>query len=1203
MTTNEAISVYTNSELSSAINKLSQAGGGTILVHNSEEAYSVQKYMAGSAEGVIRIVAADPEDPPQFDLVKLVSSQNISFEGLKFDSSADVEGYQTDLTILKSDGISFINNTFASYSNGLNDGLGTNLVGHSLALFRDSDDLTFSGNTVTGFHQGITVINATGSEIASNDFTKLTADAVRLSGVQDTLIEGNSFYDFYGSVGAANHDDMIQVWSAPYNTQNTENLTIRDNYFNSGDGAATQTIFIKNEVYSQTGVAYENIVIEGNVIYNGHSHGITIYDTVGVQVSDNTLLQNSDSLMYATANSTGSNSAPTINLYGVTDGVVTGNLTTLIRADGHVVTDNILINYDNPAAANYIGNHLVNWTGQGDVDLRDLRFTPDSEWNGLYGAEATQGGQQSGDLTAVISQQVTPGDVSLISYDAGYSYGPDGALDPTGTTYNWTFSDGVVMQGRIVTRDYAEAGEYSVELTVSDGGTSASILRTTEVADTNLLKIDFEGGIADVSSHGAKIWVEGAEGTAEGQSGVGFHLDGTNEVHVDRGESHLKNLMNFSLSLSLARDVGGAAGTFLHIHSGLNVKITDDGAVYVGMSTSDGSFSAATEAGLVSDADWHRISISYDGMTGGGLQVYVDGVLQAETTEASGALKSGGGWDLVFGHTWGNSLQGRLDGISLIAEPMDSDEAELDYLVSIGEASEPEPTPEPSPELSLEPAPEPGPTPEPEPTPELDFSEVDMPASTGGGAEGIVLDTPDTSKNTLSTLLKLDFDTDFADRSLYESELRSSGREGLNGAGGYHLSRWNDLIIDGSNGQLQGLGDFTIALDLKRDVGGAVGTFLHQHGTLNAKITSDGRLDVKIATTNGSFQAQSEKGLLSDSDWHRLAISYDSKGGLKLFADGVLVAENTSANGSLNSTGNYDLVLGQTWSYSLQGTVDDLLIVEGAATEADAAQDNAAALAGQESPLQHIAGGSLPEPLQPVSEEPHIDLTPKELTQATLLKFDFDTEASDQSLFQTGAWVEGASGVAEGRHGGGFHLDGQNEFHIDNAAKQIQDLASFTFGMSLQRDLGGEAGTFLHMHAELNAEILADGTVSFRMTTSEGSYAVTSDAREISDADWHRLVVSYDGETGGGLHLYVDGELVGSNTEASGTLNRAGAQDLVLGHAWSDSLQGTIDDFIVVDHAVSAYAVVTDNLASTYDGGFDLILPDASLMWQSDALF
>ncbi|MHC0055791.1 right-handed parallel beta-helix repeat-containing protein, partial [Actibacterium sp. D379-3] len=75
---------------------------------------------------------------------------------------------------------------------------------------------------------------------------------------------------------------------------------------NSGAGNLTQSIFMRNELVD-TGQAgeemyYRNVVIEDNVIVNGHLHGITVGEAAGLTVSGNTLLRNPNAAQGAERN-------------------------------------------------------------------------------------------------------------------------------------------------------------------------------------------------------------------------------------------------------------------------------------------------------------------------------------------------------------------------------------------------------------------------------------------------------------------------------------------------------------------------------------------------------------------------------------------------------------------------------------------------------------------------------------------------------------------------------------------------------------------------------------------------------------------------------------------------------------------------------------------------------------------------------------
>ncbi|PYE82237.1 LamG-like jellyroll fold domain-containing protein [Pseudoroseicyclus aestuarii] len=1091
-----SITVHDSAELSEALKVLSAGTGGTIRVANAGEAYNLVSYRGGQAGDGIRIVAEDPGNPPVFEQVKLVQSQNISFENLLFDSS-EVEVNGKVLEVLKSSGISFSGNRFVSGTDEFYTGrtnASSDFVGQGLGYVRDSSGIVFDDNEVSNFHQGLAVIDSTGLSISGNSFSKMSGDGLRLSGIQDTLIEANLFENFYGSTHSANHDDMIQVWSAPYNTLNTENLTIRGNLFNSSGGAATQTIFIKNEMMKDTGTAYKNITIEDNTIYNGHVHGVTVYDTDGVQVHDNTLLWDSDAGMRQSADSDAKSSAPRIQLYDVANASVSGNIADQILAEGVRLGDNAVISYSASSGDRYVGSNFVNALASGQLDLRDLTLLSDSGLIG-YGSSVTQPGSK-GELTAVMRATTSGSEVTYTSL----SHDADGLLASGQARCEWIFEDGVVLRGSEVTRTFAKAGEYDVTLVVMTNEGSRSITRKTHVEPNILLDIDFDGGVVDDSIYASKLDTQGAHTAVDGVTGEGFHLDGDTKVKVDRFNDQLQSMETFTIDLSLKRDEGGEAGTFLHMYKSLGASITADGALKFTMTPEGKHYSVSTRDGLVSDSDWHRITVSYDGTEGGeGLKLYVDGRLEAEL-EASGVLDGNSKQHLVIGNSWNDSLQGTVDDLTIRREANGvPDDSANDTDIGLPPLEHGEGT-------HVD-----GPLPRPEPEPEA----------------------PDPDADAM--LLALGFDDGILDASPYESKMKVQGEaaliEGLAGEG-LHLDGETKVKADRFNDQLQSMETFIIDLSLKRDEGGEAGTFLHMHKSLRAQITEDGALKFTMTPEDRHYSVSTRDGLVSDSDWHRITVSYDGREGgegLKLYVDGRLEAE-LEASGVLDGNNEQHLVIGNSWNDSLQGTVDELKI-SGTPPGAEADEEQAD---------------------QPQSDDPSL-----------LLDIDFDDGVADSSLYASALVPDMVGAGAEGRSGEGFHLDGGTKVKVDRFNDQLQSMETFTIDLSLKRDEGGEAGTFLHMHKSLRAQITEDGALKFTMTPEDKHYSVSTRDGLVSDSDWHRITVSYDGREGGeGLKLYVDGRLE-AELEASGVLDGNNEQHLVIGNSWHESLQGTVDDLTV----------------------------------------
>ena len=90
---------------------------------------------------------------------------------------------------------------------------------------------------------------------------------------------------------------MIQFWTNGTTSPST-NITISENFLDSGNGEWTQSIFMRNEAVDSQGAGtemfYQNVLIENNVIYNAHTHGITVGEADGLIIRNNTILQNYD---------------------------------------------------------------------------------------------------------------------------------------------------------------------------------------------------------------------------------------------------------------------------------------------------------------------------------------------------------------------------------------------------------------------------------------------------------------------------------------------------------------------------------------------------------------------------------------------------------------------------------------------------------------------------------------------------------------------------------------------------------------------------------------------------------------------------------------------------------------------------------------------------------------------------------------------
>jgi PKD repeat protein len=118
----------------------------------------------------------------------------------------------------------------------------------------------------------------------------------------------------------------------------------------------------------------------------------------------------------------------------------------------------------------------------------------------------------------------------IVSFNASASYDPDGSI----TSYQWDFGDGNVttVTDPVITHVYAECGNYTVTLTVTDNeGVASSASQTITVINPSLLRL-----WADVSSYVGshpdawilESWVVSSNVSAGGSVSFNLYIDAIN---------------------------------------------------------------------------------------------------------------------------------------------------------------------------------------------------------------------------------------------------------------------------------------------------------------------------------------------------------------------------------------------------------------------------------------------------------------------------------------------------------------------------------------------------------------------------------------------------------------------------------------------------------------------------------------------------
>ena len=378
-----AITVASYSELQDAYEQLSSLpDGGTILLDSDGGPYWVNLDRLPEPHNPVTIKSSDPDNPAQVSQINIREVDNIRVENVIVDSThlENRAEHSDDVQIRSAENIEIVDSVFRHDADGFLDR--GEEPSETLGYIKGCENVVFSGNTVSGYYHGLSVLETDGALISDNEFTEMEGDGLRFGGVQNVEILDNHFHDFYGANHQVTHTDMIQFWGA--NTYSlTENVTISGNILDSGEGAATQGIFIRNEKIWQpgeTGRPYQNFTITDNVIYNGHLHAIHVADVNGLDVSNNTILWNEDSTM-TFADGAPVNMVPAIRVKNVFNSEVTDNISPqYILSSNTDTSGNKTINYNNPEAWNYAGNHFVDPFAGADAELSDLTLLPDSGW-------------------------------------------------------------------------------------------------------------------------------------------------------------------------------------------------------------------------------------------------------------------------------------------------------------------------------------------------------------------------------------------------------------------------------------------------------------------------------------------------------------------------------------------------------------------------------------------------------------------------------------------------------------------------------------------------------------------------------------------------------------------------------------------------------------------------------------------------------
>jgi PKD repeat protein len=1152
--------VFRVSSLSELYNALASVKGGeTILLaagNYGDMALGQKSGFDTTFASNVTIASADPANPAIITGLDVRDTANLTFDGITFDYTFEAgdEIYARPFSVSGSENITIRNSTFdgdvASGVSDVSDG-----YGYAIGLsFRDTAAINIENNEFFNFYRGMVVTQSADVLIKGNDIHDIRMDGMNFAEIDGITIEDNYIHDFRGSVNSLDHSDMIQFWTNGTDSPSS-NIIIRSNHLDIGEGTPTQSIFMRNDLVDR-GLAgsemfYQNVVIEDNVITNGHLHGITIGETAGLAIRNNSVLHADG------GNVDGADASveiPQINVSSAsTNVIISNNATAGIRGlDGQLdwtLTNNAFVQDQNPFGPGFYGDVFISSSMAVEGGIHDFKALAGGMLDRLDAGAATtlSSGPSGPGITTAFHIESVAGDQALVHFDASYSQ-VDAENLPIGTRVLWTFGDGSTAEGLTVEHAFTDGGIYNVtlELLLPDGRTDSKSL-AVPVQSSEVLSFASSHGFV-VNEYGTAHALENmpaiaAEGLVLGANGVAAQIDHTYVARILGQE-------NLEISMSLAATTQGSQGEIVRLHGSFVTSVTAQGELFLDLSNTAGERIRLTTQGAdLSDLETHDISIN---LADGILSITVDGAVLAQT-EMSGGLVSLGDRDLTFGNPWGRQ---NFDGvISAFNLNVNAD----DFAVARAAAAlEPEPANAIQAESESHSQQE----------PVEQAAQDDIDAATSLPAAQPESDQVPTPITSTTRLIDYSVGNGLVAHDENGVDIRVDMNEdakGLDlGGSGVAASVDRAYVAD-----IFGADAFQISMSLQADHLGSAGEVMRLHSSFVTSIDEKGELFVQaFSTVEGRIRLKTDGAHLNNTEPHDISLTLKN-GVLTVAVDGEDMA-SAAMTGTLVSLGSHDIYFGNPWgkdnfdghlssfTIATQPEVpalnDDIMIL----SAIDDLQLNTAPLdvdvnlAFQELQDDIDAATSLP------AAQPESDQVPTPITSTTRL-IDYSVGNGLVAHDENGVDIR----VDMNEDAKGLDLGGSGvAASVDRAyVADIFGADAFQISMSLQADHLGSAGEVMRLHSSFVTSIDEKGELFVQaFSTVEGRIRLKTDGAHLNNTEPHDISLTLKN---GVLTVAVDGEDMAS-AAMTGTLVSLGSHDIYFGNPWGkDNFDGHLSSFTI----------------------------------------
>lgn len=673
----ETVPVSDATSLASALAKAAP-GDEVLLAPGNYGALTVTD-IAGAEGRPLTLRSADPAHPARFTAMALEGVRHLRLADVLLDydhvwaDRATERPFRVtgggDITL---DGVLIDGDLVATSVEPLPTAFGLSVTGVT--------GFTLSRSEIRFFLRGLMVAQSSDVTITGNEVHSIRSDGMDFVEVTGVTIEDNRIHDFLRSEELGDHADMIQFWTSGTDTPSRD-IVIRNNVLNSGAGLYTQSIFMRNERVDRGEAGeelyYRDVLIEGNVVINAHLHGISLGESDGVVIRNNSVIRN--------ALSSGDDPNPGLWTPQIRvaersrNVVIERNVVARIAGPqgqpDWVVADNVLIQDQRPEKPGFYDKVFLAARSGDPGDLASFAPLPggplDNTGIGAPRLSAPAGQTAPPDAAGfrpLIRILPDPANPRAIRFVTATDRLPAG-IDPETARFLWAFEDGTRLEGANVARRFADGGRQGVSLTLSlPDGRNFTSHATVSVPGPVVATFRMEEGLVGWDD-GRRIAVDLPEGVAPGTPlPVGDEAPAVAIPKEAMGAFFGAN--DFRLDLRLKRR--GAAvstGEVLRIHGTLVLRVRLRGQIEATLTTDTAArpVSVVSRPGLFTGDDWQTISVAYSATTGIFL-LLIDGT-EADSTRSFGRIKPMEYWGLSLGNPFGKkkSYDGAVAELTLVA--------------------------------------------------------------------------------------------------------------------------------------------------------------------------------------------------------------------------------------------------------------------------------------------------------------------------------------------------------------------------------------------------------------------------------------------------------------------------------------------------------------------------------------------------------